>query len=55
MSQRVYLFASSLLAACPAISVEHALRLAVKILGVCEEVEQLKYIAELWESLHECR
>lgn len=53
MAERVYLFASSLLAACPAISVEQALRLALKILGVIEEAEQLKQLSELWESLHE--
>ena len=51
MAERVYMFAGALLASAPSISVEQALRLAVKILGVIEEAEQFRQLSELWESI----
>jgi hypothetical protein len=48
------MLAGALLASAPSISVEHALRLAIKILEVCKEMEQLKQLAVLWEFVHEC-
>lgn len=50
MSERVYTFASSLLAACPGISAPHALRLALRFTGLIEEVRQLRRETEY----HEC-
>lgn len=49
-TERVFLFASSLLAACPGIDAEHALRLALRFVGLIEEVRRLRQETEY----HEC-
>ena len=49
MSQRVYTFASSLLAACPGISAPQSLRLALRFIAIIEEIRQLRQETEYHE------